>query len=62
VNRLRRRMKSAESNISYFKIEVVLKRRPVELLEETLRSPGLRGTFKEVLHFLKFRNISLFII
>jgi len=49
-------MKSTESDVSYFEVDAVFNREPVELLEESTWTAGLRrtgnNTGKEVLGFL----------
>ena len=48
-------MKSTESDVSYFEVHAVFNREPVELLEESTWTAGLRtgnNTGEEVLGFL----------
>jgi len=57
-------MKSAESEVCYFEVNAVFNREPVELLEETMWTAGLRrtgnDTGEEVLCFLDFGDVFLY--
>jgi len=54
-------MKSTESEVCYFEVNAVFNREPVELLEETMWTAGLRrtgnDTGEEVLCFLDFGDV-----
>ena len=56
-------MKSTESDVCYFEVDAVFNREPVELLEESRWTAGLRrtgnNTGKEVQCFLEFRDVFL---
>ena len=53
--------KSTESDVCYFEIDAVFNREPVELLEESAYTTGLRktgnNTGEEVLGFLEFEDV-----
>jgi len=57
-------MKSTESDVCYFEVNAVFNREPVELLEETMWTAGLRrtgnDTGEEVLCFLDFGDVFLY--
>jgi len=57
-------MKSTESEVCYFEVNAVFNREPVELLEETMWTAGLRrtgnNTGEEVLCFLDFGDVFLY--
>jgi len=57
-------MKSTESEVCYFEVNAVFNREPVELLEETMWTAGLRrtgnDTGEEVLCFLDFGDVFLY--
>jgi len=50
-----------QSDVCYFEVDAVFNREPVELLEESMWTAGLRrignGTGEEVLCFLEFGDI-----
>jgi len=54
-------MKSTESDVRYFEVDVVFNREPVELQEESMWTAGLRrtgnNTGEEVLVFLEFGDV-----
>jgi len=54
-------MKSTESDVRYFEVDAVFNREPVELLEESTWTAGLRrtgnNTGEEVLSFLEFGDV-----
>ena len=54
-------MKSTESDVCYFEVDAVFNREPVELLEESTWTAGLRrtgnNTGEEVLCFLEFEDV-----
>jgi len=54
-------MKSTESDVCYFEVDAVFNREPVELLEESTWTAGLRrtgnNTKEEVLCFLEFGDV-----
>jgi len=54
-------MKSTEGDVCYFEVNAVFNGEPVELLEESTWTAGLRrignDTGKEVLCFLEFRDV-----
>ena len=56
-------MKSTESDVCYFEVDAVFDREPVELLEESTWTAGLRrtgnNTGEEVLGFLEFEDVFL---
>ena len=55
-------MKSTESDVCCFEVDAVLNGEPVELLEESTWTAGLRtgnNTGEEVLCFLEFRDVFL---
>jgi len=56
-------MKSTESDVCYFEVDAVFNREPVELLEESTWTAGLRrtgnNTVEEVLGFLEFEDVFL---
>jgi len=56
-------MKSTESDVCYFEVDAVFNREPVELLEESMWTAGLRRTGnnmgEEVLGFLEFGDVFL---
>jgi len=56
-------MKSTESDVCYFEVDAVFSREPVELLEESTWTAGLRrtgnNTGEEVLGFLEFGDVFL---
>ena len=56
-------MKSTESDVYYFEVDAVFNREPVELLEESTWTAGLRrtgnDTGEEVLGFLDFGDVFL---
>ena len=56
-------MNSTESDVCYFEVDAVFNREPVELLEESTRTAGLRrtgnNTGEEVLGFLEFEDVFL---
>jgi len=56
-------MKSTESDVCYFEIDAVFNREPVELLEESMWTAGLRktgnNTGEEVLGFFEFEDVFL---
>jgi len=62
VNRLGT-MKSTESDVCYFEVNAVFNREPVELLEDSTWTAGLRrtgnNTGEEVLCFLEFGDVFL---
>jgi len=57
-------MKSTESDVCYFEVNVVFNREPVELLEENMWIAGLRrtgnDTGEEILCFLDFGDVFLY--
>ena len=56
-------MKSTESDVCYFEVDAVFNREPVELLEESTSTAGLRrtgnNTGEKVLGFLEFGDVFL---
>ena len=56
-------MKSTGSDVCYFEVDAVLNREPVELLEESTWTAGLRrtcnNTGEEVLGFLEVEDVFL---
>jgi len=56
-------MKSTESDVCYSEVDAVFNREPMELLEESTSTAGLRttgnNTGEEVLGFLKFEDVFL---
>jgi len=55
-------MKSTESDVCHFEVDAVFNREPVELLEESRWTAGLRtgnNTGEEVLCFLEFGDVFL---
>jgi len=56
-------MKSTESAVCYFEVDAVFNREPVELLEKSTWTAGLRrtgnNTGQEVLGFLEFGDVFL---
>ena len=54
---------STESDVCYFEVDAVFNREPVELLEESMWTAGLRRTGnnmgEEVLCFLEFGDVFL---
>jgi len=54
-------MKSTESDVCYFEVDAVFNGEPVELLEESTPTAGLRrtgnNTGKKVLGFLEFGDV-----
>jgi len=56
-------MKSTESDVCYFEVDAVFNREPVELLEESTWTAGLKrtgnNTGEEVLDFLEFEDVFL---
>ena len=55
-------MKSTESDVCYFEVDVVFNRELVELLEESTWTAGLRrtgNTGEEILGFLEFGDVFL---
>jgi len=56
-------MKSTESDVCYFEVDAVFNREPVELLEKSKWTAGLRrtgnNTGEEVLCFLAFGDVFL---
>jgi len=56
-------MKSTESDVCYFEVDAVFNREPVELLEKSKWTAGLRrtgnNTGEEVLCFLEFADVFL---
>jgi len=54
-------MKSTESDVCYFEVDAVFNREPVELLEKSTWTAGLRrtgnNTGEEVLGFLEFEDV-----
>jgi len=54
-------MRSTESDVRYFEVDVVFNREPVELQEESMWTAGLRrtgnNTGEEVLGFLEFGDV-----
>ena len=54
-------MKSTESDVCYFEVDAVFNREPVELLEESTWTAGLRtgNNTGEVVCFLEFRDVFL---
>jgi len=56
-------MKSTESDVCYFEVDAVFNREPMELLEESTWTAGLRrtgnDTGEEILCFLEFADVFL---
>ena len=56
-------MKSTESDVCYVEVDAVFNREPVELLEESTWTAGLRrtrnNTGEEILGFLEFEDVFL---